>query len=160
MKATGGRKLEIATPNDRDVVMTRAFDAPRALVFDYFTKPEYIRRWMLGPDGWSMPVCDVDLRPGGSLRYVWRRTSGDGEFGCSGIYREVVALERIVHVERFDGDPDDALVTTTFTESGASTVVTMTVRYASREKRDAMLEMGMAEGLGDSFDRLEEIATP
>jgi uncharacterized protein YndB with AHSA1/START domain len=151
--------LEITTPTDNEVVMTRAFDAPRNLVFDAFTKPELIRRWLLGPDGWEMPVCDVDLRAGGTFHYVWRNDAEDREFGLHGTYHEIDAPSRIVHVENFDQSwyPDDATVTTAFTEQDGTTRVSMTIFQPSREARDQMLASGMDKGVARSFDRLAEI---
>ncbi|MBD5657080.1 MAG: SRPBCC domain-containing protein, partial [Candidatus Eremiobacteraeota bacterium] len=96
------RRLQVATPSDREIVMTRIFDASRDLVFDAFTTPEWIRRWLLGPPGWSMPICEVDLRVNGPFRYVWRNDADGTTFGVGGVYREIVRPERIVHVEKFD----------------------------------------------------------
>src|SRR3989454_4488921 len=94
-------KLQITTPSDREIAMTRVFDAPRSLVFDAFTKPELVKQWLLGPPGWSMPVCEIDLRVGGTYRYVWRHANGN-EMGMGGVYREIVAPERIVATQKFD----------------------------------------------------------
>lgn len=152
-------ELEVTTPGDREIVMTRIFDAPQNLVFDAFTKPELIKRWLLGPDGWSMPVCDVDLRPGGTFHYVWKNNSDGTEFGINGEYRDVARPERIVHAERFDEAmyPGDAIITTAFVESNSVTTVTMTQVYDSREIRDMAIESGMETGVAASFDRLEGI---
>ncbi len=87
---TNATALEITTPSDREIVMTRVFDAPRDLVFDAYTKPELLKRWLLGPRGWSMPVCEIDLRVGGAYRYVWRRDPDGNEMGMGGVYREIV----------------------------------------------------------------------
>lgn len=151
-------ELHVAT-NDCEIVMTRAFDAPRAAVFDAFTKPELIRRWLLGPEGWSMPVCEVDLRVDGEFHYVWRDDADGREFGMHGTYRAISPSERIVHVENFDQPwyPDDATVTTAFDERNGATTVTMTQRFVSREARDVALESGMTTGVAASFDRLESI---
>jgi uncharacterized protein YndB with AHSA1/START domain len=159
MTAQAKPQLTIATPSECEVVMTRVVRAPRALVFDAFTKPEMIKRWLLGPDGWSMPVCDVDLRVGGTFHYVWRNDADDNEFGLHGAYREITPHERIVHAENFDQPwyPGDVIITTAFTESGGSTTVTMTQLFDSREGRDAAIESGMEKGVAASFDRLEEI---
>jgi uncharacterized protein YndB with AHSA1/START domain len=149
--------LEVTTPTDLEIVMKRSFAAPRDRVFDAFTKPELIQRWLLGPDGWSMPVCEVDLKAGGSYRYRWRSDSGDGhEFGVSGTYLEIVRPERLVHAERFDDAwyPGEALVTTTFSEHADSTTVTMRIRYESREARDIAIQSGMDGGVAKSYDRL------
>jgi uncharacterized protein YndB with AHSA1/START domain len=147
----------VTTPSDREIVMTRRLNAPRALAFDAFTKPELIRRWLLGPDGWSMPVCDVDLKAGGTLRYRWRNDADGTEFGIEGTYREVAAPERIVHVEAMDGFPGEAVVTTTFEERDGATTVTVTCLYESRAIRDIAVESGMATGVATSFDRLADV---
>jgi len=158
-QAESKSKLELTTPGDREIVMARVFDKPRQLVFEAFTKPELLQRWLLGPDGWAMPICEVDLRAGGAFRYVWRNDADGREFGLIGTYREVVPPERIVHVERFDDPamPGDAQVTTSFVERGATTTVTMTVLYESAEVRDMALESGMDRGVSASFDRLAGI---
>ena len=159
MSAQAKPQLAIATPSDREIVMTRVVRAPRALVFDAFTKPEMIKRWLLGPDGWSMPVCDVDLRAGGTFHYVWHNDSDGTEFGLHGTYREVTPHERIVHAENFDQSwyPCDVVVTTAFAERDGSTTVTMAQLFDSREGRDAAMESGMEKGVAASFDRLEDI---
>jgi uncharacterized protein YndB with AHSA1/START domain len=152
-------KLKLTTPSDREIVMTRVFDAPRNMLFDAFTKPELIKRWLLGPDGWSMPVCDVDLRVGGTFRYVWRNDADGKEFGQSGVYREIVRPERIVHTEKFDQPwyPGEAFNTNTFVERNGSTTVTLTSLFESREIRDMALESGMEGGVAVSYDRLAEL---
>jgi uncharacterized protein YndB with AHSA1/START domain len=151
--------LEVTLPNDREIVMTRRFEAPRNLVFDAFTKPELIRKWLLGPPGNSMTVCDVDLKVGGKFHYVWRKGSDGNEFGINGSFREVVAPERIVHGENLDVPfhPGEALVTTTFAERGSATTVTMTMRFDTREIRDDAIESGMEKGVAASYDRLATI---
>jgi uncharacterized protein YndB with AHSA1/START domain len=156
---TTNRSLEVTTPSDREILMKRTFDAPRALVFDAFTKPELIRRWLLGPDGWSMPTCEVDLRVGGTFHYVWRNDEDGKEFGINGTYREIAQPERIVHGEKFDEAwyPSEAIVTTAFDERNNTTTVTMRCLYESREGRDMALESGMDSGVAKSFDRLAGI---
>jgi uncharacterized protein YndB with AHSA1/START domain len=148
--------LRITTPSEREIAMTRAFDAPRRLVFDAFTRPELIRRWLLGPDGWSMVVCDVDLRVGGAYRYVWRRDRDGTEMGMGGVYRELVAPERVVASERFDESwyPGEAIGTLVLLEDGGRTTVTQTMLYESRDARDAVLKSRMEEGVAASYDRL------
>ncbi|HEY2473746.1 MAG TPA: SRPBCC domain-containing protein [Candidatus Cybelea sp.] len=113
--AQAKHELQLAT-RDREIVMTRVFEAPRALVFAAFTKPELLQRWLLGPEGWSMPICEVDLRVGGTFHYIWRNDAGGQEFGLHGIYRAVVPNERIVDVSNFDQPwyPGDATTVTTF----------------------------------------------
>ncbi len=156
MKNTG--TLKVTTPTDREIVMTRVFDAPRSLVFEAFTKPELVQRWLLGPDGWSMPVCEIDLRVGGSYRYVWRHANGK-EMGMSGVYREIVAPERIVSTEKFDDPwyPGEAVGTLVLIEQDGKTTVTQTMVYESREIRDGILKSGMERGVARSYDRLAEL---
>lgn len=157
MTNTGALKL--TTRGDREIVMTRVFDAPRSLVFEAFTKPELVKRWLLGPDGWSMPVCEIDLRVGGSYRYVWHRDRDGTEMGMGGVYREIVAPERIVSTEKFDKAwyPGEAVGTVVLVERGGTTTVTQTVLYQSREAREAVLKSGMESGVAMSYDRLAEL---
>jgi predicted 3-demethylubiquinone-9 3-methyltransferase (glyoxalase superfamily)/uncharacterized protein YndB with AHSA1/START domain len=152
--------LKIETPGDRAIVFTRLFRAPPQLVFDAHTKPALIRQWLLGPAGWTMPVCEVDLRVGGKFRYVWRREGANGEMGMTGVYREIAAPGRIVHTELFDDDwtGGETLCATLFQASGAGTAMTLTVEYASKEARAAALSTGMADGMEDSYARLDDIA--
>ena len=154
MKNTG-TTLKIATPTEREIVMTRTFDAPRRLVFDAHTRPELIKRWLFGPDGWSMTVCEVDLRVGGTYRYVWRHSNGN-EMGMGGVFREVVAPERIVATEKFDEAwyPGEAIDTTVFVEKDGKTTLTLTVLYESKEARDMALTSGMEQGMALGYDRL------
>jgi len=148
--------MEVTTPSDCEIVMTRIFDAPRELVFNAFTEPELIRRWLLGPDGWSMPVCEVDLRVDGTYRYLWRNDADGKEFGVRGVFREIARPERIVHVEKFDEPwyPGEAQVTSSFLERDGSTAYTMTIRFESQAARDEALESGMTGGVQASYDRL------
>ena len=138
--------------------MARVFDAPRQLVFDALTKPELVRRWLLGPDGWSMPVCEIDLRVGGGLRYVWRHADGR-EMGMRGVYREIVRPERLVHTEVFDDPwyPGEGMDTVVLVEASGKTTLTSTVRYASKKIRDAVLKSPMETGVARSYDRLDEV---
>lgn len=149
--------LTVTAPGEREILMTREFNAPRDLVFDAFTKPQLVRRWLLGPDGWTMPVCEIDLRVGGSYRYVWRKDKT--EMGLGGTYREVLRPERIVHTEKFDQPwyEGQALVTTTFSEHAGKTTVSMSISYESRQTRDTVLKSGMEKGVARSYERLEEI---
>lgn len=157
--AQAKHKLELSTPSDREIVMTRVFKAPAQLVFEALTQPHLIRRWLLGPEGWAMPVCEVDLRPGGRFHYVWRNESEQKEFGLHGTYREIVLGKRIVHVENFDESwyPDDCTITTTVDERDGATTLTLTLEFVSREARDAALESGMDKGVAASYDRLEQM---
>ena len=148
----------VTTPTEREIVLTREFDAPRRLVFDAHTKPELLQRWMHGPDGWSLAMCEIDLRVGGALRYVWRGPDGT-EMGLSGVYREIVSPERLVHTQTFDEpwSSGETLVTIDLAEHAGRTTLTMTVHYPSREARDEALETNMAKGVGMSYDRLADL---
>jgi len=150
--------LKVTTRGEREIVMTRAFNAPRTLVFDAFTKPELVRQWLLGPPGWSMPVCEIDLRVGGKYRYVWRHDSGN-EMGMGGVYREIVVPERIVSTEKFDQSwyPGEAVGTIILVEQGGTTTITQTVMYDTREARDAVMKSPMESGVAAGYDRLEEL---
>ena len=151
--------LQLTAPGEREIVMTRVLDAPRKLVFDAFTKPELVKRWLLGPPGWSMPVCQIDLRVGGKYRYVWRKDSDGTEMGMGGVYREIVVPERLVTTERFDEAwyPGEAVGTLVLVEQRGRTTVTQTMRYESREARDAVLKSGMEKGVAASYDRLADL---
>lgn len=153
MKNTG--TLQVATSGDREVVLTRVFDAPRHLVFAAFSRPELLKRWF-GPRGWSLVVCEVDLRVGGTFRFVLRGPDGR-EMGMRGVYREIVPPERSVHMESFDDYPGESQVTAVFTEHDGKTTLTATVLYPSREVRDAVLNSGMEHGAAESYDRLAEL---
>ena len=150
--------LQITTRGDREIVITRAFDAPRTLVWDAFTKPELVRQWLLGPPGWTMPVCEIDFRVGGHYRYVWRDATGM-EMGMGGVHREIVVPERIVVTEKFDQSwyPGEAIGTITLLEKGARTTLTQIVQYESREAREVVLKSPMESGLAASYDRLEQL---
>lgn len=153
------KTLDVTLPSDREIAMTRVFDAPRALVFDAFTTPKFVQRWLLGPDGWSMPVCEIDLRVGGKWRYTWRNDADGNEFSMSGVYRELARPDRIVHTEIYSEDPNqsEAVVTTTFRENAGRTTMTATMLLLSKEIRDAIVATGMADGAGRSYDRLAEM---
>lgn len=160
MKNTG--TLKVTTPSEREIVMTRVFDAPRRLVFDAHTKPELIRRWLLGPDGWSMPVCEVDLRVGGKYHYVWRHDADGNEMGMGGVYREIVPPERLVTTESFDQPwySGEALDTMVLVEQVGKTTLTVIMRFESREARDTALKSGMEKGVAASYDRLARLLAP
>ena len=153
------RTLQVTAPTDREIVMTRVFNASRNLVFDAHTKPELIRRWLLGPEGWTMPVCEVDLKVGGAYRYVWRRAKDGKEMAMGGVFREIVTNQRIVNTERFDDPwyPGDAVDTLVLEEHGGMTKLTQTMLFETQEIRDAVLKSGMEKGVAVSYDRLEEI---
>ena len=143
------------TPSDREVAVTRVFNAPRRLVFDAWTNPEHLPHWMLGPEGWTMPVCEVDLRPGGGWHFVWRKSDGS-EMEMRGVYKEVAPPERLVSTESWGGDWPETLNTLVLSEENGKTTSTLTIRYPSKEARDAALKTGMKDGMNESFDRLAE----
>lgn len=145
----------LTTPTDREVVITRVVDAPRRLVWDAWTKPEHVANWMLGPEGWTMPVCEIDLRPGGSWRFVWRKSDGT-EMSMNGLYKEVVPPERLVTTERWGPQWPETLNTLILNEKRGTTTMISTMLYPSKEARDAALKTGMKEGMEVSYNRLEE----
>lgn len=160
--------LEVTTPSEREVLITRSFDAPKQLVFDAHTKPELLKRWLYGPEGWSLDECVIELRAGGRIRYVWRRkpgTKGDPDYpdmiemGLSGTFREVVVPDKTVHTEIFDEDwtGGETTVTTLFEEKNGKTTVRMTVLYKSKEARDMATSTPMAEGMEMGYARLDKI---
>jgi len=147
-----------ATPTDREIVITRVVDAPRRLVFDAWTNPKHVPKWLTGLEGWTMPVCEIDLRPGGSWRYVWRQADGT-EMAMGGSYREIVPPERLVSTDRWGPEWPETINTLVLTESGGQTTITLTVSYPSREARDAALQTGMKEGMDQGYARLDQLLT-
>ena len=145
------------TPSDREIVLTRLFDAPRRLVFEAMTKPEHVKRWWgILDDEHSVPVCEIDLRPGGAWRFVGR--GPQGEYGFHGVYREIAPPDRVVFTEIYEPFPDvESVVTSVLTEEGGKTRLTVKCLYPSVEVRDMVLQTGMAKGAGISYDRLEEL---
>ena len=141
-------------PSDREIEITRVFDAPRELVFDALTNPEHLPHWF-GLRAWTLPVCEIDLRPGGKWRYVMRGPDGQ-EMGMSGVYREIERPERLVYTESFDDYPGETINTGVLTEEDGKTTFTATVLYESKEHRDAVIESGMQSGAAETFDRLAE----
>lgn len=146
----------VSAPGKPTIVITRVFDAPRQLVFEASTKPEHLTRWMLGPSGWKMPVCEGDLRPGGKWRRVWRHSNGE-EMEMRGEYREIVPPERVVATEAWGGDWPETIHTLVLAEESGQTRITLTILYPSVEARDAALKTGMKDGVAQSFERLDEI---
>jgi len=156
-RAANSDTFKATTPSDREIVLTRVFDAPRHLVFDAMTKPEHVRRWWGCLDErYSVPVCEIDLRPGGAWRFVGR--SPEGEYTFYGEYREVAKPERLVFTEIFAPFPDvESIVTSVFAEEGGKTRLTVTALYPSLEVRDMVMGTGMAGGAAISYDRLEDL---
>jgi uncharacterized protein YndB with AHSA1/START domain len=155
--AANSDSFKVTTPSDLEIRMTRLFDAPRHLVFEAMTKPEHVKQWWgrLG-EGYSVPVCEIDLRPGGAWRSVNRHPKGEAAF--RGEYREVTPPSRLVFTEIFEQFPDSvSVVTAEFADEGGKTRFTATVRYPSLEVRDMVLTSGMTRGAGISYDRLEDL---
>ena len=157
MRNTGAaNSLKVTTPSDREIAMTRVFHAPRRLVFDAWTKPELVKQWLLGPPGWTMPVCEIDLRVGGRYRFVWRGPDGT-EMGMGGVHREIVVPERIVNTQLFDQDwtGGETIGTLLLTEHDGKTTLINSVLYSSKEARDNALKSGMADGVEMGYQRLD-----
>jgi uncharacterized protein YndB with AHSA1/START domain len=155
-------KAQVTLPSDREVKVTRSFRAPRALVYRAYTEPEVVRRWLLGPPGWSMPVCEMDVRVGGGFRWRWRSDADGSEFGFAGTFREVQPSSKIVHTETYDPGtvggvyPEEgAIVTVTFTENGGVTTVTTLIDFGSKEARDNAVATGMTDGMEQSYQLLD-----
>jgi uncharacterized protein YndB with AHSA1/START domain len=150
--------LTFTAQGERELVVTRVFDAPRRLVFECWSKPEFVKRWLTGPPGWTMPVCEIDLRAGGAYRFRWRKADGS-QMGMSGVYLEVKAPERTLATEKFDEAwyPGEALVTNILTDEGGKTTSTLTVLYPTREGRDIALKSGMEKGMAAGCARLDAV---
>jgi uncharacterized protein YndB with AHSA1/START domain len=149
-------KLTVVTEGDKHVVVTRRFAAPPEAVYRAHTEPRLIQKWLLGPDGWTMPVCVCEARPGGKIRYEWADGKGGG-FYLTGEFVELVPFSRIVHVERMhlpDPCPDNHVVTR-FEQDGSGTLMTMQMTLPDAQTRAAMLASGMEHGMEASYVRLE-----
>jgi uncharacterized protein YndB with AHSA1/START domain len=155
--AANSKTFTVTTPSEQEIRMTRLFDAPRHLVFEAMTKPEHVKRWWgcLGT-GYSVPVCEIDFRPGGRWRFVNRHPKGEAAF--HGEYREIIPPSRVVFTEIFEEFPDTvSVVTAELAEENGKTRLTATVRYPSKEVRDIVMSTGMSTGAGTSYDRLEDL---
>jgi uncharacterized protein YndB with AHSA1/START domain len=155
--AANSDSFKVTTPSDQEIRLTRLFDAPRHLVFEAMTRPEHVKQWWgcLG-NGYSVPVCEIDLRVGGAWRFVNRHPKGEAAF--HGEYREITPPSRLVFTEIFEEFPDTVtVVTTELTEENGKTRMTATVQYPSLEVRDMVLATGMSRGAGISYDRLEDL---
>jgi uncharacterized protein YndB with AHSA1/START domain len=155
--AVNSKSFEVSTPSEQEIRLTRLFDAPRRLVFEVMTQPDHVKRWWgrLG-EGYSVPVCEIDLRVGGAWRFVNRHPQGEVVF--YGEYREISAPSRLVFTEIFAQFPDTvSVVSSDFTDERGQTRLTATVRYPSREVRDMVLGTGMSKGAAISYDRLEDL---
>ena len=166
------KTVTVTTPSDREVTVVREFDAPAQLIWDAHTKPELIKRWLVGSDGWTMPYCKVDLRVGGRYRYIWQNKETGGRFGSYGEHLEIVTRERIVTSEVMDGlapgetiddepawgEGDPAVNTLTLAEAGGRTTLTINMCFPSKEVRDMAVQSGMTDGMAMGYDRLEDMA--
>src|SRR5262249_25867198 len=148
--------LKLTAPSDREILMARTFDAPRELVFEAWTRPDLVKRWLYGPEEWKLAVCDIDLRVGGALRFVWRHTDGRS-MGMGGVYREIAPPDRLVFTELFDEDwtGGETGGTMVFTERAGKTTMTQTVLYSSQVARDAGLKSRMERGKAPNSEPLE-----
>jgi uncharacterized protein YndB with AHSA1/START domain len=149
--------LTITTPSDREIVMTRVFDAPKRLVYEAHTRPELVKRWLGVFNGWTLDVCEINLRVGGTARFVWRGP-GRAEMGMTMTYREITAPERIVTTEKFD-DPwyeGEGVSTLTLVERDGKTTLTNTMLYDTKAIRDAILASPMETGVAASYDMLAD----
>jgi uncharacterized protein YndB with AHSA1/START domain len=151
---TNAETLTVTTPTDCEIVVTRVFNARRKLVFEAWTNPKYLPHWMLGPDGWTMPVCEIDLRPGGSWHFVWRHSDGN-EMEMRGVYRKVQPPVRLVSSESWGPGWPDTLNTLELSEDDGITTATLTILYVSKEARDAAIGTGMKKGMAMSYNRLD-----
>lgn len=152
------KTLEVTTPSDLEIVVERLFDAPQDMVFDCYTKPELVRRWLTGPDGWSLPTCEIDLRVGGTYRYVWSGPEGE-TMGMTGQYQQISPVDTLVSTEVFDDDfgMGKMLVTLTFIREGERTRLQTAMLFQTKAQRDAAVETGMTEGMGTSFAALDRL---
>jgi uncharacterized protein YndB with AHSA1/START domain len=165
--------LNVSTPNELEIVMTRDFDAPRELVWDAMTRPELVRRWMFTPPGWTWAVCEMDVRVGGKFRWAWNGPEGAISLTIWGEHREVNPPVRIVHTERMEMGPvaDDRagaadstqawelIATMELSEKQGKTHLTMTLRFPSKPARDAALASGMEQGMSAGYNTLDEFLT-
>lgn len=161
------KPVDVTMPSEREVRVTRSFNAPRELVWDAHTKPELVKKWMLGPPGWSMPVCEMDVRVGGKYRWRWRSDEDKKEFGFFGDFLEVERPAKIVHAEHYDpgdvGGPmsaEPAMITAEFSESRGVTTLTTTMLFPSKEARDGAVGSGMTDGMEMGYQRLDELLKP
>jgi len=160
---TFAKEAQVSLPSDREVQVTRAFNAPRELVWRAYTTPELVKRWLLGPPGWAMPVCEMDVRVGGRFRWRWRSQEGGKEFGFHGEFLEVEAPARIRHTEIYDpgdvggnmGEGNEALITVGFEEKDGVTILTTVMDFGSKEARDGAVSTGMTGGMEISYQLLD-----
>jgi uncharacterized protein YndB with AHSA1/START domain len=158
------KPAEVSLPSDREVLVKRGFDAPVKLVWQAYTEPALMRRWLQGPPGWSMPVCEMVTRVGGKYRWRWRNNENGQEFGFTGEMLEVNLHSKIVHTQIYDpgnlgismGD-EPTIVTVMFHETNGITTVATTIKYASQADRDAAMSTGMTDGMEMSYTSLDGV---
>jgi uncharacterized protein YndB with AHSA1/START domain len=154
---------QVTLPSDREVKVMRSFKAPRALVYRAYTEPNLVKQWQLGPPGWTMPVCEMDVRVGGRYRWVWKSDADGSQFGFSGAFREVDPAVRLVQTERYEPGTvggeypgAEALITVSFADDNGMTTVTTLMDFGSREGRDAAMSTGMTDGMEQSYALLDK----
>jgi uncharacterized protein YndB with AHSA1/START domain len=156
-------KAQVDLPSDREVKVSRQFKASRDLVYRAYTTPALVQRWLLGPPGWTMPVCEMDVRVGGKFRWRWRNDEDGKEFGFHGEYKEVSAPRKIVNTEFYDpgdvgGDMGNgALITVELTEKGGITTLVTLMDFGTKQARDAALSTGMTDGMESSYQLLDGV---
>ncbi len=155
----GSHRLAVHTSGDRDIIITRNFDAKRTQVFAALTVPEHLKRWLLGPTGWEMYRCDIDLKKGGHYRFCWRRNSDGNELSMGGSYVEIDPPYTLIATEKFEKlwYPGEALITQTLSKRDNKSSLHMTMSYESREARDLVLKSEMATGLEQSYQKLDDL---
>lgn len=151
------KSVDVTLPDDMTIRVTRVFDAPRALIWDCHTKPDLLKKWLLGPPGWTMPVCEVDLRVGGKYRNLWRSDTDGSEFAIGGVFQDIAAPELLVTLEHMEGMEGNALCRLELTESDGRTTLVQSMQFATKQARDAALATGMTDGMAQSYDRLEAV---
>jgi len=158
MPSTQNKSLQVTTPSDEEIRITRSFDAPRMMVWDAYTRPELVKRWLGRMPGWTWAVCEMDVRKGGRYRWLWRGPEG-AELGLAGVYLEVVPGERLVTTERYDQQwyEGEAVGTVEFTEADGRTTLVTTLRYGSKNVRDAVLQSPATSGMESGYTALDEL---
>ena len=158
------KPLEVTLPSDREVRVVRSFNAPRKLVWDAHTKPELAKKWMLGPPGWTMPVCEMDVRVGGAYRWRWRSQEDGKEFGFFGKFTDVNTPAKLAHEQNYDpgdvGGPmssEPAIISNTFEEKNGVTTMVVTMLFPSKEARDSAVTSGMTDGMEIGYARLDDM---
>lgn len=157
------KPAEVSTPSDREVLVKRSFAAPVDLVWQAYTEPAILRRWLTAMPGWSMPVCEMATQVGGKYRWRWRNEENGQEFGFTGEFLEVALHAKIVHTQHYDpGDTafgsmggEPSIITVTFNETSGVTNVTTSIKFASKADRDAAMSTGMTDGMELSYQALD-----